>query len=288
MSSLSNSSLAQFKPLRDLTGMDRADAYNLIRFLGASSNQPLKTPDRIAATAVLRSTARKTTLKSPKNFARRYGRRGLRLAAQVALRAGSMFLASDRWSHMSRFLVFTFVIAFPFAGMTPGAAGELKPILGRKGQLLLEEEFEGQNLPNGWIVKAGRLRLTNGTLRAGQNREAGKLGLFSREQPMQDAVIQIDFKFDGARGINVSVNASPGELTKHGHLYSVMISPRMWNITEHNDKSDRKSQARPWPPRAKHSSKAGGTRCSSRTKAGKSSRVWKASSRSALRAQILK
>jgi hypothetical protein len=61
---------------------------------------------------------------------------------------------------------------------------------------------------------------------------------------MQDAVIQLDFKFDGARGINVSVNPSPGELTKHGHLYSVMISPRMWNITEHNDKSDRKSQSK--------------------------------------------
>ena len=145
---------------------------------------------------------------------------------------------------MSRLLVIVVFIAFPFAGIVSVNAGELEPILGKKGRLLLEEEFAAQTLSTGWTVKAGKLRVTDGTLRASQDREAGKLGLFSREQPMQDAVIQLDFKFDGARGINVSVNPSPGELTKHGHLYSVMISPRMWNITEHNDKSDRKSQSK--------------------------------------------
>jgi len=61
---------------------------------------------------------------------------------------------------------------------------------------------------------------------------------------MQDAVIQIDFKFDGARGLNVSVNPSPGELSKKGHLFSVMITRRMWNITEHNDKADRNSRSK--------------------------------------------
>src|SRR5213592_3308263 len=112
---------------------------------------------------------------------------------------------------MRRILIFAVFIAFSFAGMVTVAVGELEPTLGKKGRLLLEEEFEGQALPKGWIVKAGRLRVTDGTLLASQNREAGKLGLFSREQPMQDAVIQIDFKFDGARGINVSVNPSSGE-----------------------------------------------------------------------------
>jgi 3-keto-disaccharide hydrolase len=146
---------------------------------------------------------------------------------------------------MSRLLIFVVFVSFPLARLALVAAGELEPILGTKGRLLLDEEFEGQSLPKGWIVKAGKLRVADGTLRASQDREAGKLGLFSREQPLQDAVIQIDFKFDGARGINVSANPSPGELTKHGHLYSVMISPRMWNITEHNDRSDRTSQSKP-------------------------------------------
>ena len=61
---------------------------------------------------------------------------------------------------------------------------------------------------------------------------------------MQDAAIQLDFQFDGAQGLNVSCNPSPGELQKKGHLFSIMITPRMWNITEHNDKSDRASRSK--------------------------------------------
>jgi hypothetical protein len=124
------------------------------------------------------------------------------------------------------------------------AAADLEPKLGTKGPLLLEEKFDAGSLPKAWTIKNGNVRVADGALRASQNKEAGRLCLFSCEQPMQDAAIQIDFKFDGARGINISANPSPGELKKHGHLYSVMITPAMWNITEHNDKADRKSQSK--------------------------------------------
>jgi hypothetical protein len=124
-------------------------------------------------------------------------------------------------------------------------AGGLKPTLGAAGRLLLEEKFEGDALPNGWTVKSGGLRVADGVLRAGQKKDTdGRLGLFSRELSMQDAAIEIDFKFEGARGINISCNPSPGELKKHGHLFSVMITQRMWNITEHNDKADRTSRSK--------------------------------------------
>ena len=129
-------------------------------------------------------------------------------------------------------------------GVARTAAAELEPTLGKKGPLLLEEKFDGEALGKGWTGKTGGLRVTNGVLHASQNRADGRLGLFSREQPMQDAAIQLDFKFDGAQGINVSCNPSPGELRKHGHLFSVMITRAQWNITEHNDKSDRTSQSK--------------------------------------------
>jgi len=124
------------------------------------------------------------------------------------------------------------------------AAADLEPKLGAKGKLLLEENFDASTLPKGWTIKNGSVRVAEGALLASQNKEAGRLCLFNCEQPMQDAAIQIDFRFDGARGVNVSVNPSPGELTKHGHLYSVMITPAMWNITEHNDKADRNSRSK--------------------------------------------
>ena len=123
-------------------------------------------------------------------------------------------------------------------------AADLEPQLGTKGSLLLEEKFDADSLPKGWAIKNGKVRVAEGALRASQDKEAGRLCLFNCEQPMQDAVIQIDFRFDGARGINISANPSPGELNKHGHLYSVMITQAMWNITEHNDKADRKSQSK--------------------------------------------
>ena len=123
-------------------------------------------------------------------------------------------------------------------------AAELEPILGEKGRLLLEENFEGAKLPAGWSVKTGRLRVADGVLRASQKREDGRLCLFDLELPMQDAAVQIDFKFDGAHGLNIGFNPSPGELRKKGHLLSVMITLAMWNITEHNDKSDLQSRSK--------------------------------------------
>src|SRR6185369_15379228 len=92
----------------------------------------------------------------------------------------------------------------------------------------------------GWNIKSGKVQVKSGELRTSQTK-GDRLCLFNCDVSMQDLALQIDFKFDGGRGINVSVNPSPGELPKRGHLYSVMITPRSWNITEHNDKSDRAS-----------------------------------------------
>jgi len=129
-------------------------------------------------------------------------------------------------------------------GAASGFAADLQPLLGAKGELLLEEKFDAASLPQGWSVKNGNVRVAEGALHASQNKEAGRLCLFNCDQPLQDAAIQIDFKFDGARGINVSANPALGESKKRGHLYSVMITPNMWRITEHNDKADRKSDSK--------------------------------------------
>lgn len=119
-----------------------------------------------------------------------------------------------------------------------------EPAPGNKGRLLLEETFDADTLPKGWSVKSGAVRVADGALHASRKKDAGRLCLFNCVQPMQDAAIQINFKFSGRGGINVSVNPSPGELKKHGHLFSVMITQATWNITEHNDKSDPNSRSK--------------------------------------------
>lgn len=136
------------------------------------------------------------------------------------------------------------ILALTVLGIAPLSADDVMPSLGTKGSALLEESFDGEELPKTWIVKSGKVEIVSGELHASQDRDAGRLGLFDLEQPMQDAAVQIDFKFDGAFGLNVGFNPSSGELQKKGHLLSVMISPRQWNITEHNDKRDRASQSK--------------------------------------------
>lgn len=133
----------------------------------------------------------------------------------------------------------------PAPSTTPAKPGSAEPAttglqstLGKRGALLLEETFDGSALASGWNGKTGGLSVSGGVLHASMKSADGRLGLFNRTVPMQNAAIAIDFQFAGARGINISCNPSPGELNKHGHLFSVMITPRMWNITEHNDKSD--------------------------------------------------
>jgi hypothetical protein len=134
--------------------------------------------------------------------------------------------------------------AKPTGPATGSSTAELEPTLGKKGRLLLEETFDGETLSDGWTGKTGGLRVAEGVLHASMKSADGRLGLFNRVQPMQDAAVQVDFKFAGARGINISCNPSPGEVNKRGHLFSVMITERMWNITEHNDKSDPTSRSR--------------------------------------------
>src|SRR5262245_53081721 len=72
----------------------------------------------------------------------------------------------------------------------------LEPTVGTKHPLLLEEKFDGSTLPKEWNVKSGELRVADGCLRASQTATGDRLCLFNFVQPMQDAAIQIDFRFE--------------------------------------------------------------------------------------------
>lgn len=138
-------------------------------------------------------------------------------------------------SHRTYLTAFMAMVAFvaPVSG--------LEPLLGMRGRLLLEETFAGDTLPRNWSVKSGRVQPVGGELRTSQSK-GERLCLFHCDLPLQDAAIQVDFRFAGARGINVGLSPAPGESKKRGHLFSVMITPSMWNITQHQDRLDPKSQ----------------------------------------------
>jgi hypothetical protein len=55
---------------------------------------------------------------------------------------------------------------------------------------------------------------------------------------LQDCAIQLEFKLDGASAFHVGFDPAPGALKKKGHLFSLMITPDGWQVTEHLDKAD--------------------------------------------------
>lgn len=133
-------------------------------------------------------------------------------------------------------LLFGVVTALPLLG------GELEPTLGKKGKLLLEEKFEGAALPKNWNKNTGVLAVAEGALRSSELASEKHAAAFRRPLPLKDCAIQVDFKFAGATMFHLGFDPAPGELKKKGHLFSLMVTPEQWSITEHVDKADPKSK----------------------------------------------
>ncbi len=124
----------------------------------------------------------------------------------------------------------------------PALAADLEPTLGKKGKLLLEEKFDGPAVPAGWTKNTGKISVAEGTLHASQLASDEHIGAFRKAVPMQDAVVQLDFKFTGATMFHLGFDPAPGQLKKKGHLLALAITPNGWTLTENVDKADPKSK----------------------------------------------
>jgi hypothetical protein len=124
----------------------------------------------------------------------------------------------------------------------PLLAADLEPMLGKKGRLLLEEKFDSETLPTNWNKNTGTLAVAGGALRATEVASDKHVAAFRRPLPLQDCAIQLDFNFAGATTFHLGFDPAPGELKKKGHLFSLIVTPEQWSITEHVDKADPKSK----------------------------------------------
>ncbi len=131
-------------------------------------------------------------------------------------------------------------VIFSVSSICADEAPELK--LGKKGKSLMEETFSGDAVPKGFAVNTGKLRVAEGSLRASQLAKDNHVGAFRYRLPVQDMVVQMDFRFDGARTWNIGFDPAPGELKKKGHLFSVILTETSWQITEHIDKANPESK----------------------------------------------
>jgi hypothetical protein len=113
-----------------------------------------------------------------------------------------------------------------------------EPTLGKKGALLLEETFSGGAVPAGWTKNAGAIAVADGALRANEVAKDNHAGAFRKALPLTDAAVQVDLKLDGAASFNLGFDPAPGALKKQGHLFSLIVTPTSWQITEHVNKAD--------------------------------------------------
>ncbi len=135
------------------------------------------------------------------------------------------------------------VLALGLGLTTFARAGDLQPLLGEKGAMLYEENFDAAELARGWNLNAGEIKVQDGALRAREKASDKHAGAFRRPIPVQDCAVQVDFKLDsGTKFFHLGYDPAPRELTKKGHLFSVSITPSDWSLIEHVDKSNPQSR----------------------------------------------
>jgi len=100
---------------------------------------------------------------------------------------------------------------------------------------LINEDFSSQG-PR-WTTQFGEVAVEDGVLKASQKTADKHICAFRRGQPMKDFQLDVDFRFEGAKVINIGFDPARGSLKKKGHLYSVVLTPTQWQIKEHRDKA---------------------------------------------------
>jgi hypothetical protein len=84
-------------------------------------------------------------------------------------------------------------------------ASEPKTSMTTRGKLLFSDDFT-EPLDSRWRANVGQWEVKDGVL-TGAEREKDMHGAVARHaMPMQDVVIQFDFKLDGCKGISLSIN----------------------------------------------------------------------------------
>ncbi len=114
---------------------------------------------------------------------------------------------------MSRSL--SFLALCLFAGFASAAAPSAAPTAPAAGGVLLEEQLAAQH-GAGWRVAKGDWKFVDGAWQ-GAELKADKHGAVARHNVVfTDAVIEFDFKLDGAKAISLSINDPKGHNSRLG------------------------------------------------------------------------
>ncbi len=104
----------------------------------------------------------------------------------------------------------------------------------------LEDSFDRAELGKGWNSTTGEWKIVDGVL-TGREIAAEKHSAATRKVlATQNAVYQLKFRLTGnCRAFHFGFDPARGELDKKGHLFSVIVTPKSWQILKHIDKNRR-------------------------------------------------
>lgn len=110
-------------------------------------------------------------------------------------------------------------------------AAELDP--SKQGRLLFEDGFEGAKLASGWKAPKGKWEMSNGAVKGAELPADKHAAVIRHPVKYTDAVIQLKFRFDGARQASLSLNGAGG------HICRVILRPDGFVVQK--DKTNAKS-----------------------------------------------
>jgi len=103
------------------------------------------------------------------------------------------------------------------------APAEPKTWMCKKGELLWEEHFEGAELSKDWNKGKGLWQVDAGTLKSAEVPADNHNAYASRDVKEPNAIIQMTFKFDGAKWMGANFDGK-------GHVSSLSLNPDVFNI----------------------------------------------------------
>lgn len=108
------------------------------------------------------------------------------------------------------------------------------------GDVVLEESFDRAELGKGWNSTTGEWKIVDGVLRGKEVASEKHSAATRRVLPTTNAVYDLKFRFiNKARSFHFGFDPARGELKKKGHLFSIIITPKSWQVMKHVDKNRR-------------------------------------------------
>ncbi len=105
----------------------------------------------------------------------------------------------------------------------------------------VNETFSESKLGKGWNATTGEWKVEGGVLRGAEIPKEKHSAAIRRVAVTENAVYQLRFRLlKDAKAFHFGFDPARGELKRKGHLFSVIVTPKSWQILKHVDKTRRK------------------------------------------------